>query len=170
MQFVSAQPVINLVTHSDPTACGINDGFIQVTASGGTNGLQYRLNGGPWTFSPFFANLDRGDYVLELRSGTGFCEVFYAQNPIVLEDPAGAMVTTDVLSNYLGEDISCVGEMDGMGVARAVGGQAPYTFNWSNGQIGDTLSNVGAGEYYVTVTDSLNCAVCLLYTSPSPRD
>ena len=57
-----------------------------------------------------------------------------------------------------------------MGVARAVGGHPPYTYNWSNGQNGDTLRNVGAGEYFVTVTDSLNCAVVdtLVFNDPPP--
>jgi len=154
---VSDEPVINLVTSNDPTTCGGDDGDIQVSASGGSTSLQYRLNGGLWQYSSFFANLTRGDYILEVRNDNGQCILPYVQNPIVIHDPSSANTTTEVLSNYLGEDISCVGEMDGLGLVRAVGGQAPYSYVWSNGQLGDTLRNVGAGEYYVTVTDDLNC-------------
>jgi hypothetical protein len=36
------------------------------------------------------------------------------------------------------------------------GGTRPYKINWDNGFNGDTLSNVGFGEYNVTVTDYYN--------------
>ncbi|HMP24093.1 MAG TPA: hypothetical protein PKC76_08180, partial [Saprospiraceae bacterium] len=37
---------------------------------------------------------------------------------------------------------------------QADGGEAPYTYAWSNGGSGPALQNLGPGEYVVTVTDS----------------
>lgn len=38
--------------------------------------------------------------------------------------------------------------------AEGVGGTAPYTYNWDNGTTGPNLIGVGAGIYFVTVTDN----------------
>jgi hypothetical protein len=37
------------------------------------------------------------------------------------------------------------------------GGQAPYTFNWSNGAITADLAGLSLGTYYVTVEDAASC-------------
>ncbi len=39
------------------------------------------------------------------------------------------------------------------------GGNAPYTFEWSNGANTQNLNNLSAGEYTVTVTDDNGCTV-----------
>lgn len=52
------------------------------------------------------------------------------------------------------QNVSCAGEQDGALTASASGGTPPYTYAWSNGQSGPTASNLGAGNYTVTVTDN----------------
>lgn len=72
----------------------------------------------------------------------------------------GSKITssTAVLSNYNGSAISCFGASDGKAVVSATG-IAPLSYLWSNGQITDTLVNVGAGTYYVSVTDGNGCVL-----------
>jgi gliding motility-associated-like protein len=41
--------------------------------------------------------------------------------------------------------------------ASASGGDAPYTFSWSNGQSGPSISTNSGGTYTVSVTDTNNC-------------
>ncbi|HET9054390.1 MAG TPA: PKD domain-containing protein, partial [Cyclobacteriaceae bacterium] len=41
---------------------------------------------------------------------------------------------------------------------RTEGGTAPFTFNWSNGDTGETLTPDSAGYYYVVVTDATGCS------------
>ncbi len=45
-----------------------------------------------------------------------------------------------------------------------VGGKPPYTYLWSNGSTGSSISGLGAGNYSVTVTDSRGCAWVQHYT------
>lgn len=54
---------------------------------------------------------------------------------------------------------ACPGATNGQIVAVINSGSAPFTFQWSNNSNNDTLQNVGAGTYQVTITDAINCSV-----------
>ena len=57
-------------------------------------------------------------------------------------------------SDHNGYGISCFGARDGSIVATVSGGQAPYTYRWSNGDTLSSIGNVAAGYYHVVVTDA----------------
>ena len=52
---------------------------------------------------------------------------------------------------------SACGASDGSITAIASGGAAPYTYTWSNGSVGATISGLSAGPYEVLVTDATGC-------------
>ncbi len=57
--------------------------------------------------------------------------------------------------NVTGTNVSCNGGSTGSATAVATGGGgAPYTYNWSNGGSGPTISNIPAGTYTVSVTNA----------------
>lgn len=57
---------------------------------------------------------------------------------------------------------ACQGEANGQVIAVPTAGTAPYTFQWSNGGPNkDTLSNLAAGTYQVSITDGINCRLVL---------
>lgn len=56
---------------------------------------------------------------------------------------------------------ACPGATNGQIVALINTGSAPFTFQWSNNSNNDTLQNVSAGTYQVTITDAINCSVVL---------
>lgn len=74
-------------------------------------------------------------------------------------------ITTGTINN-----VSCTGANDGRVWAAATNGIAPYSYLWSNNATGDTLSNVGPGTYFVTVTDDVQCKVrdTVVITEPTP--
>ena len=51
-------------------------------------------------------------------------------------------------------DIPCNGGQDARVYASIAGGVEPYTISWSNGANNDTIENLAAGQYVITVTDS----------------
>ena len=55
------------------------------------------------------------------------------------------------------EDIACRGDSTGSVAIALSGGAPPFSYNWSNGSTNDSLLNVPAGIYSVTVTDSDTC-------------
>ena len=52
---------------------------------------------------------------------------------------------------------SCGGACDGEVIMIPSGGQAGYTFRWSNGAASPKLENLCAGKYYVTINDASTC-------------
>ena len=64
---------------------------------------------------------------------------------------------------------NCINMNTGKLKVSASGGTAPYTFNWSNGAMTDSIVNVAAGNYVVTVTDVTSCS-SMKYFNLSPLD
>jgi gliding motility-associated-like protein len=53
--------------------------------------------------------------------------------------------------------VSCRGGSNGTASAFIQGGSSPYNFSWSNGGSGQSISNLAAGTYFLTVTDGNGC-------------
>lgn len=67
---------------------------------------------------------------------------------------AQSLTVTLTPSNYNGVNISCFGSRDGSILATATGGTPPYNYEWSNGDVTATISNLAAGYYNVRVSDA----------------
>ena len=52
---------------------------------------------------------------------------------------------------------SFCGQANGQATVNPSGGVSPYTFLWSNGQTTQTIINLTAGTYTITVTDFNGC-------------
>src|SRR5690606_17188400 len=83
-------------------------------------------------------------------------------------------LTCDITSN---ESVSCYGLTDGSAEVTPSGGTGPYSYRWVLvSQPGTTLSsdfsltNVGAGTYSVTITDSYGCTSTCQVTIEQPSD
>ncbi|GEM_PF-6365932 len=66
----------------------------------------------------------------------------------------------DVLNGPLTMSIStqntnCTNDPHGSATATVLGGKLPYAYEWSNGAITATITNLIEGSYFVTVTDAL---------------
>jgi gliding motility-associated-like protein len=73
--------------------------------------------------------------------------------------PSGATTVTDV---------ACFNGTTGSVNLTVSGGAAPYTFLWSNGNTTEDLSNVAAGTYSVTITDTNLCTATVSDTVSEP--
>ncbi|MER0441622.1 collagen-binding domain-containing protein, partial [Emticicia sp. W12TSBA100-4] len=67
------------------------------------------------------------------------------------------------------KDVSCFGGNDGSATVTASGGQAPYTYLWSNGATTATVNNFTVGTYSVTVTDARGCYATTQVTIKEPK-
>src|SRR6187401_2192921 len=78
---------------------------------------------------------------------------------------AGGTVAVDLVDQ---NNVTCPGGSDGSITVLASGGMAPSTYMWSNGATGATATNLAAGNYLVTATDSKGCQTVKFYTVTQP--
>ncbi|HAP01701.1 MAG TPA: hypothetical protein DCQ93_07245 [Bacteroidetes bacterium] len=75
---------------------------------------------------------------------------------IVKFEPLNPIINLPLEVNTISTPVSCSGNCDGYAFVIPTGGTAPYNFIWSfNGSTNDSIFNLCAGNYFVTVTDSL---------------
>jgi hypothetical protein len=144
------------------TTCGFNNGTLTATFSPyyGTGSVSlyettvgYISSASTLSSSTTFLNLSGGTYYVIGDDGggcTGKSESCIIKSSTTLD-----------FGYYVINDGSCVA-LDGAGKIFITGqtGTPPYTYVWSsnaNGQTGSTVTGLTAGNYGVTVTDSLGC-------------
>ncbi len=65
------------------------------------------------------------------------------------------------LENIETFDATCFDIEDGVAIVSVFGGVAPYSFDWSDGQMGTIAENLAVGSYSVTVTDNVGTILVL---------
>jgi hypothetical protein len=119
----------------------------------------------PWLIK----NVDLSSYsgVIQVRFRSIRSTSFYgdmAIDDITFDSTATLLVSTAVDSNA-----TCFGFSNGGGHVAVSGGATPYEFLWSTGSTIDTLTNLSAGVYYITVTDAFGTTAedSIIITEPA---
>ncbi len=137
---------IEVTTNVTQISCnGAHDGSIEVNATGGTPGYYYTWN--DWATTSTRTNLSPGQYTVTVTDSKGCEDV----SVILIYQPFVLTVTEDITH------IHCFGNTDGEIIVTVNGGVSPYQYDWSNGAITPTISNLEAGAYALTVTDHKGC-------------
>lgn len=63
--------------------------------------------------------------------------------------------------NAAAQNASCIFTADGSATAFPTGGTFPYSYSWTNGGTGSSVSNFLPGHYSVLVIDAQGCAACV---------
>jgi len=134
------------ITPTDPLCNNSCDGTIVVNPVGGLPPFVINWNNGGNTLS--LNNLCSGTYNFTLTDANG-C-VYNGTSTLL--NPPSLQIPTIVSTNPL-----CFGYCDGSATVNPIDGLAPYTYQWSNGQITQTATNLCSGNYSVVVTDANNC-------------
>ncbi len=84
---------------------------------------------------------------------------FPVQGPQQVDDSSMAITINCSLTSAIitGTNISCNGESDGSATVIPVDGTAPFTYEWSNSETIENITNLETGNYSVTVTDTYSC-------------
>ena len=98
-----------------------------------------------------FNTLSMGTYYIKVVDAGG-C-VGYSQNFIIENSD-----TLD-FGLYTVPNSSCGGTPIGKIFITGVTGTPPYTYNWSNGATGTTITGLTSGQYSVSITDAYGCSV-----------
>lgn len=139
-------PPLDIMIGGISVVCGAgNTGSASANVSGGSAPYTYEWSTG--ATSKLILGLESGVYYVTATDAIG-CSI---------QDSVEVKIIDDLAVEITGKNIGCAGQMDGSAIAVASGGDAPYSYFWSNGATGDTISNLSAGTYVVTVADANNC-------------
>ncbi len=110
-------------------------------------------------------NLTAGVYSITITDATGSVGIFVGQ----VFEPFS--MTSDIeLSQYGVANVSCYEAADGTISITPNLGLPPYSYNWNNGNQESSDSDLAAGSYSVTITDSNGCTIVAYpsLTEPEP--
>jgi gliding motility-associated-like protein len=143
--------IVPTVTIVDATCHNSNDGSITPVPSG-VAPYTYLWSNGATTQT--ISNLPPGIYTLTVTDSIG-CEK-------VVTFPVGG--PQPIVLNETIVDNSCDPDDASITLAPSGGTGTIYTYQWSNGGTGSSITDLTGGTYTVTVTDSNNCAETATYT------
>ena len=167
---ITQPPVLQVqsITSINPSCNGSCNGSASIVVVGGTPPYNYL-----WTGGVPFGGLNPNS-----PTTTGLCNGMLT---VTVTDANGCTIlaSTGVVEPSLLSLISfstpvlCAGQNTGSAGVSANGGTPPYTYQWSantGGQTTAVATNLGAGTYTVTVTDSRGCteSISVNVTSPQP--
>ncbi|PWS28687.1 hypothetical protein DHW03_02235 [Pedobacter yonginense] len=147
---------LSLVNKVDVNCSGAGTGEISVSASGGQAPYQYALNGGTFQNSPTFTSLLLGNHSVQVKDANLCVKTLN----VSLTEPAAINASATV------QNVKCFGDASGSIVISVSGGLAPYQYalNGASFQLGNTFSNLIAGNYNIVVRDKNNCQVAFQAT------
>jgi hypothetical protein len=153
---INQPSVLTLSTTKTDATCGLSNGSIDLTVTGGTS--PYTYNWG-WRYH----NQDRTN----LASGT---------YTVTVTDANSCTKTVSATVNNIGGpslsethvDVLCFGNSTGSIDISVSGGTSPYTYNWGGGVTTQDRTNLAAGTYTVTVTDANSCTATKSVTITEP--
>ncbi len=162
---------IQSITINEPSQLVVNASATDETSPGANDGTATALPGGgspPYTFlwnteqtTSEISDLPPGDYTVTVTDNNN-CS-------------AEETVTVDSEDCVLGiqlqtTNINCFGDNTGTATAIVSGGQAPFSYIWSNGETGQTQNNLNAGSGGVTVTDNIGCSISANFSITQPEE
>lgn len=161
--FTITQPpllVVSLVSQTNVLCFGAATGDININVIGGTLGSGYVFSWiGPNGFTSTNQNLNTlfaGTYDLTVTDANG-CQ----KNLTVI-----ITQSTEINIAYTTTPITCYGANNASITVTLSGGNPPYLYQWSNLATTLAQTNLSAGNYTITVSDSLGCPKSLTVTIP----
>jgi hypothetical protein len=143
---ISQPPLLQLNVNPFPVSCATaQSGFAMGMASGGSPAYQWQWSDG--TQMPVADSLSAGTYSLTLTDSVGCSQ----SDTFTIEIDGQLGVKMDQTH------VSCFGLEDGTASANPSGGIGPFSWQWQNDEDTETITDLPAGNYAVTVTDALGC-------------
>ncbi len=154
---VSGPSPISIAAVVNNVSCnGNTDGTIDVAVSGGTGPYTYLWSNGAATSKIEY--LATGTYSVTITDGNG-CQSF---GNYTITEPLPLSANASV------QGVTCFGDDNGQIDLNVSGGNAPYSYSWSNGSSNQDLQNLNGGDYTVTITDSKGCSLEQTFSVSAP--
>lgn len=148
VKFVSCNAMSASITSSDNTCFGDCAGTATVNVTGGTAPFTYLWNSSPPQITQTATGLCAGTYNITVTDASSN----YTTQTVQITEPSQMQLTVSTIPEFCND-------LNGSASVSASGGTPGYMYLWSNGAITDSISNLQAGIYTVTVTDSYGCSL-----------
>jgi hypothetical protein len=148
----------------DVSCNGSFDGEITGSAAGGNGTYSYTWSQDAALTSATATGLKAGSYTFTATDYKG-CT---ASTSLTLLEPTKLSTAITSTGGKGGYDVSCWDKSDGALLATGSGGVSGYTYTWSTGTTGNTLSALPVNSYTVTVKDVNNCTAQSAITLKAP--
>lgn len=139
-------PTVQVTNTQNVSCAGGSNGSVTLSASGGGSPYTYTWTPGNQS-GPTLSNAAAGTYSYSVTNTLGCVTT----GEVTVTQP------TALWPNAVASNVSCKGYEDGEISASPMGGTPPYSYNWSNGGTGPTITGIEAGPYTLTVTDANGC-------------
>jgi len=147
---ISETSDLDFIATTTNSNCGLSNGSINITASGGSGTYTYNLNGGQFEPINFFENLSSGLYQVTIEDING-CQF---SKDITVNDNDSFMVSFEFTN------ANCE-NADGTINVVVTGGSGVLQYQLDNGnfQQNPLFTNLLSGSYIITVQDESGCEV-----------
>lgn len=144
------------LTSTDVNCNGQSNGMAGITVQGGVPGYSYSWsNAGT---NDTIGGLTADTYAVTVTDTNG-CQII---DSVAVNEPDPLVANTDDV------DALCNGASSGMAWVTVTGGTPAYNYLWPGSSMNDTLDNLFAGQYDVTVTDANGCVTTATATIGEP--
>ncbi len=155
-QEVAEIPSITVsTTDSD---CGQDNGQAIASSTGGEAPYNYYWSSG--ANASVADNLAGGLYVINVTDGNN-CSNFEV---VTISDLNGPSIAVDNIT-----DVTCYGDDNGDISTTISGGSGNLSILWSNGETTDDITQLSAGNYEISVTDTAGCEATMSITVDQPQ-
>lgn len=136
---------------ANPSGCGVEDGTITVSGTGGRTPYQFSLDGTTFQANGAFSKLLGGSYTVTLKDANGCATT----TDVTLQVPSSDLTASAEATMTTG-----CGTNNGSITVTAEGSKTPFQYKLGTGAFGDdpVFENLASGQYSVTVRDADNCA------------
>ncbi len=146
------------VTITEPEVLAVTLDASAILCNGGTTDVTTVVTGGTAPYSYMWTGAEISESLTEVIVGTYAVTITDANNctvnaSIEITQPDALGITMD------GTNLTCFESQNGAASATVTGGTGTYTYVWSNLAETESISDVAAGWYYVTVSDVNACSI-----------
>lgn len=154
---INQAPPVEVEIETNSVFCGPEDsGEATVVVNSGVPPFSYTWSNGSTAES--IENVGDGTYSVTVVDANGCSDVAEVDINIV----------SDFSLSVIPRNLLCNGDNSGGILIIPAGGTPPYSFQWSTGFTGNELSDIPAGTYSVTVTETNGCTLTETITITQP--
>ncbi|HXH19993.1 MAG TPA: SprB repeat-containing protein, partial [Chitinophagales bacterium] len=143
-------------THVNVSCFGGSNGSIDLSVAGGTTPYSYSWSNGATTQD--ISGLSAASYTVTVTDVNGCTST----RTVIVTQPAAPLS-----GSISAADTICNGQKITIDLTVS-GGTSPYTYSWNTGAVTEDLTNMGGGNYAVTVTDAQGCTISRSKTVVEP--